>query len=113
MKKSFKIAGVVLGIGTIFGLGTLTGATTDWQTNAINNSYSELHNTASNETTDLTKNTNEDVNNTVNTAIQGTVADQQKQLEDLLQQYYQMKLQSLTDTQQFHDLEDQIKTNTE
>lgn len=108
MKKSIKVTGVILGLGTIFGLGTLTGASTDWATNAQNAAYSELLDTASTKTTALTKNTDEDITNKINTEIESTVDEQQAELQKLLDQYYQMKLDGLTNTPDFKALEDQI-----
>jgi hypothetical protein len=102
---------VVIGLGIlgVFALGNITGATSDWQTNAINNAYSELLGTASQTTTELTSDVATDINTKIQTEIQGTVDEQQAELQRLLDQYYQMKINGLTSSPEFLQIESQIE----
>jgi hypothetical protein len=107
-KKLLFVGGALVVAGGIFAAGTFTGASTDWQTNAVNGAYSELLGTASTTTNQITSNADTEINNTINTAIQSTVDQQQTELQRLLDQYYQMKLDGLTGTPEFKSLEQQI-----
>jgi hypothetical protein len=114
MKKSIKIAlGTTLALGVFatgfFGKEIYTKASGDWSTNAENTAYSELIGTANTTKNDLVSNINSDVSNKINTAIAGTVDEQQAELQKLLDQYYQMKLNGLTSTPEFLALDKKIK----
>jgi hypothetical protein len=111
MKKKLSIIGAgVLVLGGVFFAGSIIGkAGTDWETNAINNSYSELLQTANSTKNDLVSNIDSDVNTKINTAIASDVDTQQAELERLMKEYYSMKLNNLTNTPEFLSLEQKIK----
>jgi hypothetical protein len=109
MMKNLKKIGIGLGVLGVFALGNITGASSDWQTNAINNAYSELLGTASETTTELTSDVATDIDTKIQSEIQGTVDEQQAELQRLLDQYYQMKLNGLTSTPEFLEIESQIE----
>lgn len=113
MKKVTKAALVIAGLGVVFGAGSMfggkdTGASGDWVTNGINAAYSELVTTANQTTDGLTATVDEDANAKVNEAITQTVDEKQAELDRLLKEYYQMKLDGLTETEQFKALEERI-----
>lgn len=110
MKKGLKVTGIVVSGLLVFGAGSFVGASSDWKTTAINNSYSEMLDVASNKTNQLTVNVSGDIDGKIQTEINGTVEENKAELERLLQEYYQMKLNGLTQTQEFADLETQIET---
>jgi hypothetical protein len=114
MKKPVKIAIIsVLGLGVFasgfIGKGIVSHAGSSWSTTAENTAYSELLSTGNTTKNDLVSNIDSDVNTTIDNAIQNTVDDQQKQLADLMKQYYQMKLDNLTNTPEYAALEQKIK----
>jgi hypothetical protein len=114
MKKSIKILlGTTLALGVFttgfFGKEIYTHASGDWSTNAENTAYSELIGTANTTKNDLVSNIDSDVSNKINTAIAGTVDEQQAELQKLLDQYYQMKLNGLTSTPEYLALDKKIK----
>lgn len=113
-KIRLTVSGVVLGLG-IFGSGiflssTVTKATTDWKTDAINSANSVLGESGYNKKEELKSQASTDINAKVTEDI-GTEVDTQKaDLEKLLDQYYQMKIDGLENTQTYKDLESQIAT---
>lgn len=114
MKKVIKVALVTLGLGVVFGAGSMfggndTSASGDWVTNGINAAYSEMITTANEVTNGLTATVETDANAKVNKAIAQTVEEKQSELDRLLKEYYQMKLDGLTETEQFLQLEGQIE----
>lgn len=109
MKKSLKITGLVLGLGVVFGVGSIAGASNlSWKDNTINDAYSGFLDVASSKVSDLTGNVDADINKAVQNQISGTVEQQEKELQKLLEEYYQMKLNNMTETQAFKELEAQI-----
>jgi hypothetical protein len=114
LKKVTKVAIIsALGLGVFasgfFGKDIVSHAGTSWSTTAENTAYSELLSTANSTKNDLVSNIDTDVNTTVNNAIQGTVDEQQAELKKLMEQYYQMKLDGLTNTPEYLALEQKIK----
>jgi peptidoglycan hydrolase CwlO-like protein len=108
-KVVLGIGASVLGLSLAFGGGIVaTHATTDWKTDAINSANSNLGATGYNEKTKLVNSASTDINNRVQDEIGKDVQDQQAQLQALLDQYYQDKLNGITDTAEFKDLEAQI-----
>jgi hypothetical protein len=112
-KKVVKVSGLVLAGALVFGGGFFgkqiyTKATTDWQTNAINQANSDLGATGYNEKTKLVNSSSTDINAKIQDEIGKDVQDQQAELQSLLDQYYQDKLNGLTDTADFKSLEAQI-----
>jgi hypothetical protein len=114
MKKTVKIAlGATLTLG-VFSAGLLskdivTKASSDWASTAQNIAYSDLLGTANSTKNDLVSNIGADINNKINTAIQGTVDQQQADLERLMKEYYNIRLNGMTDTPEFKTLEQKIK----
>lgn len=109
MKKILIIGGALLVAGGVFAAGSITGkAGSTWATSAENTAYSELLGTGNSTKDELVSGINSDVNTKINTAIQGTVDEQQLELERLMKEYYQMKLDGLTLTPEFLALEDKI-----
>lgn len=87
-----------------------TKATTDWQTNAINNASADIGKTGYDEKTKLVNSAPTDINAKIQDEIGNDIQTQQAELQALLDQYYQDKLNNLTDTQAYKDLETQIAT---
>jgi hypothetical protein len=109
-KKLLIIGGAILVAGGIFAAGSITGkAGSSWTTTAENNAYSELLSTANSTKNELVSDIDLDVNEKVNAAIGSTVDEQQAELERLMKEYYQMKLDGLTNTPEFLALEQRIK----
>lgn len=113
MKKAIKVATFVAGLGLVFGAGSMfgkeTGATGDWVTNAINSAYSEMITTANSTVDEVATNVETDVNEKVQSEIQQSVDSKQAELEKLLEEYYRLKLEGLTETEEFKKVESQIE----
>jgi uncharacterized membrane-anchored protein YjiN (DUF445 family) len=113
-KKIVKVSGVVLTGALIFGGGFFgqqiyTKATTDWQTDAINTANSELGSAAYTKKNELINNASADINAKVQDQISQDVEDQKAELQKLLDEYYQMKINNLTSTPEFLSLQQKIK----
>jgi hypothetical protein len=111
-KVVMVIGGVVLGTGIfsagVFSSGTHTKATTDWKTDATNAANSDLGAAGYNKKNQLINSAGTDINAKVQQDIGAEVDQQKADLEKLLDQYYQMKLDGLEGTQAYKDLEAQI-----
>lgn len=109
MRKSVKITlGLTLAAGVFsagfFGKDISTHASSDWQTSEANKAQAEMQKTASDTTTSLSNGVSTDINSTIDSQVSAEIKKQQDELNQLLQQYYDLKLQGLTDTQQYKDL---------
>lgn len=109
MKKSVKIAGIVLGVGVVFFSGGIVGANMDWKTKAINDSYSKFLDTASIKVGELVGNVDKDLDLKVQSKVDGIVSENEEELERLLEEYYQMRLESIATTEEIEELELQIE----
>jgi peptidoglycan hydrolase CwlO-like protein len=113
LKKPVKIIlGTTLGLG-VFSAGLFSNqiyskATTDWKTDAINTANSDLGSAGYQKKNELINSASTDINTKVQQDIGNEVDAQKADLEKLLDQYYQMKLDGLENTQAYKDLESQI-----
>jgi hypothetical protein len=109
-KVVLGIGAGILGLSLAFGGGIVaTKATTDWQTDAINTANSELGSAAYDKKEALKASASDDINNAVQDKIGKDVEDQKAELQRLLDEYYQMKINNLTNTPEFLSLEQKIK----
>jgi hypothetical protein len=114
LNKTVKIAiGATLTLGVfsagLFSSSVFTKATTDWKTDAINAANSSLGSTGYTEKEKLKASATTDINATVQGAIGDDVEAQKAELQKMLNDYYNLKLAGMTETQSFKDLEIQIK----
>lgn len=108
-KKAWKVSGIVLGIGLVFSVGAFTEATTDWVTNAINSSYSRFLDAANVTTNEIVTNADEEINAKIQSELENTVVANEEELKRMLEEYYQMKLNGLTEGEDFKSLEAQLE----
>jgi hypothetical protein len=109
MKKKYLV-GTVLGLGLIGGgylLGGHVGAASDWQSTVFNNANSEIGTAGYNKTQDLTSDPNT-ISDSMQKAMEPEIQQQQAELEKELVDYYNMKLQGLTNTDTYKQLEQKI-----
>jgi hypothetical protein len=109
LKNLKKKIGIGLGVVAVFALGNVTGASTDLFTNAENQAYSDMLNVANDVKSDIADSASTDIETTLNTEIEATVQSSEDELRRLLEQYYQMKLDSLDDSPEFKQLEERIQ----
>jgi hypothetical protein len=112
-KKVLKVSGLVLAGALVFGGGffgrdIVTHATDDWQTNAINNANSTLGAAGYDKKNALINGATADISNKTQQDLGAEVDQQKADLEKLLDEYYQMKLNGLEGTQAYKDIESQI-----
>lgn len=108
-KKLLIIGGIVAGLGIAFGAGSfVTQAGTDWQTNAINQANSEMGAAAYDKKNELIAGADTDITRTAIAEL--SIEERQAELQRLLDEYYQLKLQGLTESETFKALEAQIQT---
>jgi hypothetical protein len=110
MKKPVKVAAVILGLGVVFAAGTFTGnANLDWSQNAQNRAYSELLETRNEVVGELLDDTATDITQTLDGEVTSTVDANAEELRRLMEEYYRMKLEGLSDTPEFRALEQKIE----
>lgn len=107
-KKLMIISGALLGAGILFAAGTYTGATADWQAISVNSANSQIYQTATDKTNQLVTSSKTDISNTAQQQLDAEVQAKKDELSKLLDQYYQLKLQGLTDSAQYKQVEAQI-----
>lgn len=109
---------VIKTVTAVFGMAAIVSATTyftvqattgDWKTDAVNDSYSRMIDVANNTKNELTKDVNGDIAKSIQTNVEKTIEEQEKELKDLLEQYYQMKLDGVVNTEEYKRVENQIK----
>jgi len=112
MKKKLLIAllAVAVLIGTFF-IGSKIGATTSWTTEVISQASRDIGGTGFDKKNELIANT--DITSQMKTALEPKIAEEQAELERLLEEYYQLKIAGLTDTDEFREVEAEIEFITE
>lgn len=103
--KKVAIMTGVLG-ATILG-GFYTGANVDWQTEVVNDASAKIGKAGFDKKEELLNNNS--IGDQMKSVLAPTIEEEQKELERLLEEYYQMKIQGLTDTPEFLALEKQIE----
>lgn len=106
MKKGLKIGAVVLGIGLVFGAGGFVGANSDWKTVVINDASKQIGQAGYEKKEELLS---QDVSGQMKMAANPTIEEEMADLQRMLEEYYQMKLDGLTGTAEFQALEKQIE----
>lgn len=108
MKIKKKVIGGILAV-TIFGAGLFGGkalGNSSWSTSALNKANADLVKTGKAKTDELASKT--DLNKQMQTLIQPEIEAQQAELARLLEEYYLMKLDGLTETAEYKDIEKRI-----
>jgi hypothetical protein len=113
-KKLLIIGGSVLAAGVIFSAGlftsgTLTGASSDWQTTEFADANLALGQKGYQVKEELKASAPADINAKIDTEITQTVEQQKAELEALLEQYYQMKIDGLVDSPEYIALQGKIE----
>jgi hypothetical protein len=113
LKKPLKIIlGTTLGLGVfatgLFSQQVYTKATTDWKTNTINTASSTIGDSGYQKKQQLVNSATTDINAKIQQDITPEIDAQKADLEKLLDQYYQMKLDGLENSQDYKDLQNKI-----
>lgn len=109
MKKVIKLAGIAVGIGLVFIAGVASGDGLTWKQHAVNNAHNKYVDTAGATTEALTTDVQADITTAIDTKLTVTVEDNQAELQRLLEEYYQMQINELTNTEEFILLEAEIE----
>lgn len=110
MNKVVKIGLLgLIGVG-IFSAGSYSEATGDWMTTVINNANSELGSAGYQTKTDLITNSDADIQATMQASLQPEIDAQEAELRRLLEEYYNLKLQGLTESPEYLQVQAQIAT---
>ena len=112
MKKMTK--GIIVGVVSL-GLsaaGSIVGVVTNadgknWTDDIIQNATSILTSTAEDKKDELLSDSS-NISDAMKNALNPQIAEEQQELERLLEEYYQMKVAGLTDTQEFYNVRAQI-----
>lgn len=107
--KKKVLAGILA--ASIFTVGMFAGNTalgnSSWSTSIVNTANATLVKTGSDKIKELATGTNIDAE--MKNLMQPEIESQQSELERLLEEYYQMKLDGLTDTPEFKEVEGRIE----
>lgn len=107
-KKLLIGVGVLLVAVGLFFTGSLVGANNDWKTQVENEASRRIAASGHNKTEEI-KDKSQDVSQQMIDAINPEIKKQEDELASLLEQYYQMKLQNLTNTPEFQALEKRLE----
>jgi hypothetical protein len=112
-KKLLIIGGSVIAAGVIFSAGlfssgTLTGASSDWQTTEFADADLALGQKGYQVKEELKASAPADINAKIDAEVTLTVEQQKAELERLLEEYYQMKLNGITGSPEYLALEQKI-----
>lgn len=107
MKKNVigGIIAVILFGGGLFLGGNVLGSN-DWTTSVISSATTTISKAGENKAKELAANTN--IGEQMKQVLAPEIEAQQKELERLLEDYYQMKLNGLTDTAEYKQVEEHI-----
>lgn len=105
MKKSIKIVSVGLVLGVMFVAGSFTQASNDWVTTVIGEANRSIGQAGHQKKEEII---NSDVTAQKQQAIQPAIDAEEEELQRLLEEYYQMKLQGLTETEEFQEIKNQL-----
>lgn len=107
-KKKVLIGGILAVI--IFGAGLFGGkvfGNSSWSTTVINSANATLAKTGSEKAKELAANTN--LSREMQALFQSEIEAQQRELEQLLEEYYRMRLEGLADTSEYKEVGDRIE----
>jgi hypothetical protein len=110
MGKKYKkkiVVGLVL--VCVFGLGTIAGAASDWFTNGVNKANSEIGSAGYNKKEEIKANAEADIAAKVDAEISKTIDAKELELQQLLEEYYQIRINGLTDSTRYKELETKIE----
>ncbi|MCP1159311.1 hypothetical protein [Bacillus infantis] len=108
-KKNFKRNAVTVSlIAGVFVAGGAVGANTDWQSTLKLDATKQIGGAAAKKRDELLSGTDEDINDIMKDSLQVEVDQQKAELERLLEEYYQMKLNGLADSPEYKALEQEI-----
>lgn len=106
-----KATGFVLAMVTILGLCVVfvpetTYGDSDWTNEVLTEASKSIGNAGYNKKEELK---NLDVTESVKETLNPKIEEEKKELEQMLEEYYQMKINGLTDTQEYKSLEQEIE----
>jgi hypothetical protein len=108
-KKYIKYLTVSIGAVAVFGFGALTGANSDWKTEVITEASQKLNGKGYEKKAELVGRDGENVAAEMKAAINPAILESQEELSRLLEEYYQMKIDGLTESEDFAELESRIE----
>ena len=108
-----KVTLLVLSLAAVLGLSFVVvpengevDANNSWTNQAINNAYSDMLDTAHETNEELAK---IDVNSHILATFEPKIKTEQELLAEMLEEYYQLQLNNLTETDRYKQLEKQIE----
>lgn len=108
MKKSTKIAGIVLGLGVMFSTGAIVGANVDWKTSVESEANRRIAAAGYHKREEIKAKAG-DLSQQMLDALNPKIQAEQDELTRLLEEYYQLKIKGLTESEDFRLLEQKIE----
>jgi rhamnose utilization protein RhaD (predicted bifunctional aldolase and dehydrogenase) len=109
MKKYLKYIVVVVVLIGVFSFGAFTGASSDWKSEVINEASQILNGKGYEKKAELVGRDGENVEAEMKAAINPEIVASQEELARLLEEYYQFKIDGLTESEEFAQLESRIE----
>ena len=94
MKKAIKLTLITATLGAMFGLGTYAGANTDWKTEVVSEANARIGAAAHNKKEEIL---NYNIDEKIIEALDPKIKEYEEEIATMLEDYYQLKLQGLTD----------------
>jgi hypothetical protein len=109
MKNHKKIIVIGIGLVSIFAIGTYTGANSSWFTTAINDANSKISQAGWDKKEEIIIKSAEEIDQKVQESIGFEIDTQSAELQKMLEDYYQMRLDGLENSPEYLELERQIE----
>ncbi|MEX0596603.1 MAG: hypothetical protein WD512_08885 [Candidatus Paceibacterota bacterium] len=106
-KKASIILTVLILVSGAFYVGSNTKATFSWDTEVINNANSEIGKAGYDKKNEIIENA--DIASEMAAILDPKLEAEKAELQDLLDQYYQMKLDNLSESAEFKEIEARIE----
>lgn len=118
LKRVLGMTGLVLALGGVSVVGNIGGnssasADESWLSQQVAENNATIAKAAFNKKEELKGNATSDIKNTINGKLSPELEKAQSDLEKMLEEYYQMKLDGLESSPEFAYLENAIKTAQE
>ncbi|MEI2465135.1 hypothetical protein [Niallia taxi] len=112
-KKLLVVGGTLLTLAGVAVVGQVGGnseaeASGTWVNDQLAANNKTIANAGYEKKEEIIKSSDEDIKNTINGKLDGKVKTAEEELQEMLDQYYQMKLDGLEDSEEYKYLEQQI-----
>jgi len=106
MKKAIKFTLITVILGAMFGLGTYAGANNTWQAEVINEANSRIGSAGYHKRDEIVE---YNIGDQMKQALDPKIKQYEDELAQMLEEYYQLKIQGIIDGEEITSLEIQME----